>query len=269
MTPLLAMEIGAVSGSIGGEVGAALSGKSLVQIAKAGLIGGVIGGFCGLLGGSMIKDGCSIIGTMAFTSFFGSGISNLANGNCDAPTINFGIGNINLGSGKIRTLFSRGNNAADYLSFGLGALGDLSDLENLNASITAKYRTNNIDQNQLAEYEGRDDGLISHGNYLGPSGTNSPYARLLSGTGFTDEIDEDSYYHDCGYYDNGADGVMGALFDTKVISIDQALVAGARNILSNAGQYLPPCDMWAARVNYTFSAIIGLKSVAQNSYLFP
>jgi len=165
-------------------------------------------------------------------------------------------------------MFGKGTNAADDIGYLFGGLGNLSDIVNLKSTINANNRTNAVDQVQLTAYEGQPDGLINHGNYLGPSGTNSPLDRCNYGTEPVDAIDEYSFTHDVGYYKNGADGVPDALFNTKVLDVDKGLVAGARNILNNPSGYSDACVSWASKVNYTFSGIVGFKTMIQNSYLY-
>jgi len=256
---------GAIAGGIGGGLTTGLQGGSLGQIAKSAAIGGAIGGFCGVLGGAMIGSGASITATTAFTSTFGSGLSAMVSGSTAAPKVSLGGASVDLNNWKVRTMFGKGTNAADDIGYLFGGLGNLSDIVNLRASYKAQNRNDVVDQSQLDKYCDRQDGMFNNGKFGGADGTNSPeYRRCVDFEEPVGKTDWLTYDHDLTYYKNGADGLLDALFNTNVLTADKALVDGCRNLIN----YTTEATRWTSNINYVFTAIVGIKTISANSYLF-
>jgi len=183
--PLAGMIGGACGGLAGGVLGTAFAGGSGGDYLRNGLTGAAIGGVCGLMGGSMISSGLSKTLAAVSTSFAGSVMSSLASGSGAAPTISFGIGNINLGNGKIRTIFSHGNSSSDYLNFTLGGLGNASDIANgvdcythHDAQLKQQYwdaaKLNKADSKLQSSHNG-----IFGSNYVGANNASDQYGECF------------------------------------------------------------------------------------------
>jgi hypothetical protein len=92
--------------------------------------GAAIGGFSGALGAEIATAGGFMANTsaMVFSSYsYSMGMSALSGGMIQ-PSVNFGFGSYNFGTGEFNYLFDGGNKWYEDLSYGLGAIANVSDI---------------------------------------------------------------------------------------------------------------------------------------------
>jgi hypothetical protein len=120
--------------------------------------GAAIGGLSGAIGTSMFTNGAGFTMTSIFTSTFNSvGFSALSGGQTDVTTF-FGFGSFNWSTGEFGYLGKKGNKWYENLAYGVGALGNLSDM----AAIGDKYLWGGEDEGTVVYEPGHNgDGVIN------------------------------------------------------------------------------------------------------------
>lgn len=203
---------------------------------------------------------------------------NMVTGGNDV-SVAFGPGTINLDNGNVDLIGEKGNSTMEDVGYALGILTAASDYVDYKASLKAKLRglakRKPFDGDEVCRIEdakpskGWFGKLISHGNFAGPSGDINPEWRWKTGIDAIDKLDLEALYHDIGYYYQGTDGIPGALLSKRVLSIDKALVRGARDILKNSTNLATGGHLYTQSLNVLFTGIIGLKTTISFSYLYP
>lgn len=91
--------------------------------------GGAIGAASGAVGSAVASGGIfSNTMAMVFASYTSSFGMTVMSGGSVTPSLYFGFGSINLSTGKVNTLFSKGNSFLETLGYAVGALANIADL---------------------------------------------------------------------------------------------------------------------------------------------
>ena len=185
--PLIAkigIGIGAGVGAYTGYKIGEANGASGLGMAGYMLGGAVIGGFSGYLGGTIAVGGGFMANTSAIMagSYTNSmGMAMLSGGDM-SPSISFGVASFNFGSGEWGYLGKKGNSALENIGYGLGALANLNDFNNLINQTTSTLYTQKSYQDGSKDYvshsgiveDATGDKLMS----FGPIGNNSGVGRV-------------------------------------------------------------------------------------------
>lgn len=189
--PLIAkigIGIGAGVGAYTGYKIGEANGASGLGMAGYVLGGTVIGGFSGYLGGTIAAGGGFMANTSAIMagSYTNSmGMAMLSGGDM-APSISFGVASFNFGTGEFGYLGKEGNSFMENLGYGLGALANLNDINNLiNQTNTTLYT-------QERYPDGSKD-IISHSGIVDDATADNlmsfgPNDNKIGGGGFKDQV---------------------------------------------------------------------------------
>lgn len=149
--------------------------------------GAVIGGFSGALGAQVAAGGgvfANTSGLMVSSTANSLGLSALSGGTMN-PSINFGVGSIDLLTGKVGYLGKKGNSTLENIGYGLGAIANVEDvLAGANPG-DVKVRTENTSNPQNKDLIGhsqltdiKDKPLID----WGPQKPLNSYTETVPGT---------------------------------------------------------------------------------------
>ena len=235
---------------------AAMTQGILFGIATGGLIATSGVPFAGTLAIAAGSLGSSLIGN----TYYGGDIS-----------IGFGAGSYNFSAREFGYLGKEGNSWQQNLGYGLGALVNISDGVGLFDQIRANQRMNLTDAKKQANY----DANFKEGYYdefVGPNGNADPVVARANGHVPETRLGEAAYQHDVSYYNQGADGVRGAVFNTKTVAADRTLLSSAKAIRqayrSGSSDVLLKTHRMAFKVRAAFVPLVGFKYALSNGYLF-
>jgi len=156
------------------------SGKTWGYMAGGALVGGLSGGF----GGSIASSGGFMANTMgiAGASYMNSvGMSALTGGQTDV-SISFGFASYNFDKGEWGYLGKKGNSTLENIGYGLGALSNLRDINEIINSTQATLYTDNSDfiSHSAIVDKNSGDPLMS----FGPNDLKTPSSKLGYATYF-------------------------------------------------------------------------------------
>ena len=140
--------------------------------------GAVVGGASGYIGGAVATSGMPFANTAGLVagSFVNSvGTSIYTGGKTDA-SVNFGFGSYNFDTGEFGYIGKKGNSALENIGYGLGALANLRDINEVINSTQATLYTDNSDfiSHSAIVDKNSGDPLMS----FGPNDTKVPNTKL-------------------------------------------------------------------------------------------
>ena len=232
------------------------SGKTWAYIGA----GAAVGGLSGYVGGEIGASGIPFASTLslAYSSSLSSALTCVYTGGQTDISTSFGVGCYDFNKGDFGYLGKEGNSRLENYGFALGALTSVSDFVECYSQWNLAHR----DASNTAENSFKGSW---YKNYLGPNGKENPADRLAQGIIPANDLDWRCYFHDQSYYDNGVNGVMGALFNKKLMEDDLILAKGA--LISSRLKSVS--QAWAIGTSCAFYGIYGLKTAMSYSYLYP
>ncbi|GAF04795.1 RHS repeat domain-containing protein [Saccharicrinis fermentans] len=175
----------AVGGYTGYKIGEA-NGASGLGMAAYMLGGAAIGGFSGYVGGTVAAGGGIMANTgaiMAGSYTNSMGMAMLSGGDMP-PSISFGAGSFNFGTGEFRSIFDwKDLSTMEKIGYGLGALANLNDLINqTSATLYTQER-----------YPDGSKDIISHSGIVDDASTDKlmsfgPNDSKIGAGGFKDQV---------------------------------------------------------------------------------
>ncbi|MCO6500884.1 MAG: hypothetical protein J5I47_10960 [Vicingus serpentipes] len=212
---------------IAGAVVGGLSGGASSAIASAG---GPFANTMAIIAGSTIQS----IGTSAYTGNHNFSVS-------------FGVGSYNFTQNDWGYLLEKGNSGFENFVYGMGAAANFSDvLTGLNKLKAANRNANNYSEEELKNiYDKATDTKLNKvlnkekgsAQYAGNSPKNiSPEEFLFyKQKGILDGLGDNfgGFNHDLAYFNKGADGIKGVLFNTNVTPADYSLIKGMTSIIQS------------------------------------
>ncbi|MBQ20898.1 MAG: hypothetical protein CMD31_09100 [Flavobacteriales bacterium] len=256
------------------------SKKTWGYMAAGAFVGGVSGGFAtGLASSGMpFANTAAIAGGSLFNSI---GTFAYTQGSSDV-SVSLGIASYNFSQNDWGYLGEKGNSGFDNAGYSLGAVGNFSDVITLSDKLRAANRTpSNYSEEELKQiYDEATNTKLNQklnsepglANYAGnsPSGGISPHKfRFYKDLGILDGRDGQfgGFAHDLAYFENGADGIRGVLFNTNVTSADYSLIRGMSQII-RSGSYNQNVIQSARLIRTAFQVTTTLKSSYYYNFYF-
>ncbi|NEN25806.1 hypothetical protein G3O08_20155 [Cryomorpha ignava] len=270
---------------IGAAIGAYIGGSTANQSYNPGnwdfqsgktwgyMIGGaVVGGLSGAASYAVATSGIPFANTASimtgsFTNSLGMNI--VTQGQTDV-NISFGAASYNFTQNEWGYLGKEGNSTIENIGYSIGALANISDGVGLFDQIRANNRNNLTPAQKQTQYENNyQEGWYDE--YIGPNGNADPVVTRANGNVPQTPLGEAGYQHDVAYYNQGADGARGAVFNTRTLAADRALISSARSIrqsFKNGADIALQTYKWAGKVRMAFVPLVGYKYTLTNYYLF-